>query len=29
MSAERWAAPEPACVPLGDRPTLASDEGHA
>ena len=26
--AERWATPEPACVPSGDRPTYSSDEGH-
>ena len=25
--AERRAAPKPARVPLGDRPTYASDEG--
>jgi len=25
--AERWAAPEPACIPSGDRPTYSSDEG--
>jgi hypothetical protein len=26
--AERWAAPEPARVPLGDRPMYTSDEGQ-
>jgi hypothetical protein len=25
--AERWAAPEPARIPSGDRPTYPSDEG--
>ena len=25
--AERWAAPEPARIPLGDRLTYSSDEG--
>lgn len=25
---ERWAAPKPARIPLGDRPTYPSDEGH-
>ena len=25
--AERWAAPEPAGIPSGDRPTYLSDEG--
>jgi len=25
--AERWAAPEPARVPSGDRQTFLSDEG--
>jgi hypothetical protein len=25
--AERWAAPEPARIPSGDRPTYSSDEG--
>jgi hypothetical protein len=25
--AERWAAPEPARIPLGDRPMYSSDEG--
>jgi hypothetical protein len=25
--AERWAAPEPARIPLGDRPMYPSDEG--
>jgi acyl-CoA synthetase (AMP-forming)/AMP-acid ligase II len=27
--AERWAAPEPARVPSGDRPTYPSDEGSS
>ena len=27
MSAERWAAPEPAYVPSGDRPPYPADEG--
>jgi hypothetical protein len=27
MRAERWAAPEPARIPAGDRPTYSSDEG--
>ena len=27
MRAKRWAAPEPARIPLGDRPTYSSDEG--
>lgn len=27
--AERWAAPKPARIPLGDRPTYSSDEGLA
>jgi hypothetical protein len=27
--AERWAAPEPARVPAGDRPTYPSDEGSS
>jgi len=27
--AERAAAPEPARVPSGDRPTYSSDEGQA
>ena len=27
MRAERWAAPEPALVPSGDRPTYPSGEG--
>ena len=27
MRAERRAAPKPARVPLGDRPTYSSDEG--
>ena len=26
--AERWAAPEPARIPSGDRPTYPSDEGQ-
>jgi hypothetical protein len=26
--AERRAAPKPARVPSGDRPTYSSDEGH-
>lgn len=25
--AERRAAPKPACIPAGDRPTFLSDEG--
>jgi hypothetical protein len=25
--AERWAAPKPARIPSGDRPTYSSDEG--
>jgi hypothetical protein len=25
--AERWAAPEPARIPAGDRPTYPLDEG--
>jgi hypothetical protein len=25
--AERWAAPEPARIPSGDRPMYSSDEG--
>jgi hypothetical protein len=25
--AERWAAPEPAHIPSGDRPTYPADEG--
>jgi hypothetical protein len=25
--AERWAAPEPACIPTGDRPAYTLDEG--
>ncbi len=25
--AERWAAPEPARIPSGDRPTYAAGEG--
>jgi hypothetical protein len=27
--AERWAAPEPAGIPAGDRPTYSSDEGQS
>ena len=27
VRAERWAAPEPARVPLGDRPAYSTDEG--
>ena len=27
MRTERWAAPEPVRVPLGDRPMYTSDEG--
>jgi hypothetical protein len=27
--AERWAAPEPARIPLGDRPTYPSDEAQS
>ena len=27
--AERWAAPEPARVPSGDRPMYSSDEGSS
>jgi hypothetical protein len=26
--AERWAAPEPARIPSGDRPVYPTDEGH-
>ena len=26
--AERWAAPEPARIPSGDRPMYPSGEGH-
>jgi hypothetical protein len=26
--AERWAAPKPARIPLGDRPTYPSGEGQ-
>ncbi len=26
--AERWAAPEPARIPSGDRPMYPSDEGQ-
>jgi hypothetical protein len=26
--AERWAAPEPACIPVGDRPAYSTDEGQ-
>jgi hypothetical protein len=29
VRAERWAAPEPARIPSGDRPTYPSDEGWA
>ena len=30
MSAERWAAPEPARIPLGDRPAYSPAVGlHA
>jgi hypothetical protein len=25
---ERWAAPEPACIPAGDRPAYSTDEGQ-
>ena len=28
VRAERWAAPEPARIPSGDRPTYPSDEGQ-
>ena len=28
MSAERWAAPEPAPVPLGDRLAYSQGEGY-
>jgi hypothetical protein len=28
MRAERRAAPKPARIPLGDRPTYPSDEGQ-
>jgi hypothetical protein len=28
LRAERWAAPEPARVPSGDRPAFARDEGR-
>jgi hypothetical protein len=27
VRAERWAAPKPARIPSGDRPTYPSDEG--
>ena len=27
--AERWAAPEPARVPAGERPMYSSDEGSS
>ena len=27
--AERWAAPEPARIPSGDRPTYSKGEGQA
>lgn len=27
LRAERWAAPEPARVPLGDRPAYSPGEG--
>jgi hypothetical protein len=27
MRAERWAAPEPARIPSGDRPMYSLDEG--
>jgi len=29
MRAERRAAPKPALVPSGDRPTYSSDEGQS
>lgn len=28
MSAERWAAPEPARVPTGGRPAYSQDEAY-
>jgi hypothetical protein len=28
LRAERWAAPEPARVPSGDRPAYSPGEGH-
>ena len=28
MSAERWAAPEPARVPTRDRPAYSQDEAY-
>ena len=29
MTAERWAVPEPAAIPSGDRPAYSPDEGQA
>jgi hypothetical protein len=28
LRAERWAAPEPARIPSGDRPAYSPDEGQ-